>query len=157
LPLLAAAINSPRCSVAYCCKVNAGHPILAPNNFTAFRCVVVRYGSDFSPEYLLTITIGVLAGFIRRRPNLALLYLVDVIDFVDFPAADVMQPHQGLTFAETRMALQIFCASPKFAGLVITEINPDHDDKDGTLAKRLIDSIAQVLQQGGLGNPLPEP
>ena len=55
-----------------------------------------------------------LAGFIRRRPNLALLYLVDVIDFVDFPAADVMQPHQGLTLAETRMALQILGASNPF-------------------------------------------
>jgi arginase len=56
---------------------------------------------------------------------------VDVIDFVDFPAADVTQPQQGLTFAETLAALQVFCASPKFAGLVITEFNPDHDDKDG--------------------------
>jgi arginase len=73
---------------------------------------------------------------------------VDVIDFVDFPAADVMQPQQGLTFAETLTALQIFSASPKFAGLVITEFNPDHDDKDGTLAKRLIDCLVQVLQQG---------
>jgi arginase len=77
---------------------------------------------------------------------------VDVIDFVDFPAADVMQPQQGLTFAETFTALQIFCASPKFAGLVITEFNPDHDDKDGTLAKRLIDCLAQMLQQDGSRN-----
>lgn len=72
-----------------------------------------------------------------------------MIDFVDFPAADVTQPQQGLTLAETLAALQVFCASPKFAGLVIKEFNPDHDDKDGTLAKRLIDWLAQLLQQGG--------
>jgi arginase len=45
---------------------------------------------------------------------------VDVIDFVEFPAADVMQPAQGLTFAETLAALRVFCASPKFSGLVVT-------------------------------------
>jgi arginase len=73
---------------------------------------------------------------------------VDVIDFADFPAADVTQPQQGLTFAETLASLQVFCTSPKFAGLVITEFNPDHDDQDGTLAKRLIDCLAQVLQSG---------
>jgi arginase len=78
---------------------------------------------------------------------------VDVIDFLDFPAADVVQPQQGLTFAETLAALQVFCASPKFAGLVITEFNPDHDDQNGTLAKRLIDCLAQVLQQGGFAQP----
>jgi arginase len=72
---------------------------------------------------------------------------VDVIDFVDFPAADVLQPDEGLTFAETFMALQVFVASPKFAGLVITEFNPDHDDGDGTLATRLIDGLAHVLQR----------
>jgi arginase len=71
-----------------------------------------------------------------RAERFAVHFDVDVIDFADFPAADVMQPQQGLTFAETLAALQVFCASPKFAGLVITEFNPDHDDKDGTVAKR---------------------
>ena len=71
---------------------------------------------------------------------------IDVIDFVDFPAADVLQPNQGLTFSEAFAALQIFCASPKFGGLIVTEFNPDHDDKDGTLAKKLIEGLAQALQ-----------
>jgi hypothetical protein len=62
-------------------------------------------------------------------------------------------PQQGLTFAETLAALQVFCASPKLAGLVITEFNPDHDDQDGALAKQLIDCLAQVLQQGGFAQP----
>jgi arginase len=79
---------------------------------------------------------------------------VDVIDFVEFPAADVMQPQQGLTFADTLAALPVFCASPKFSGLVITEFNPDHDDEDCILAKRLIDCLAQALQQGESRNQL---
>jgi arginase len=70
---------------------------------------------------------------------------VDVIDFLDFPAADVLQPQQGLTFAETFAALRVLVASAAFGGLVITEFNPDHDDADGTLAARLIDALASVL------------
>ena len=71
---------------------------------------------------------------------------VDVIDFVDFPAADVLQPKQGMTFADAFGALRGFRASPKFGGLVITEFNPDHDDIDCTLAKRLIEALAQALR-----------
>lgn len=71
---------------------------------------------------------------------------VDVIDFLDFPAADVLQPQQGLTFDETFTALEIFIASPKFAGLVITEFNPDHDDAEDTLATRLINGLVSILQ-----------
>jgi arginase len=71
---------------------------------------------------------------------------IDVIDFVEFPAADALQPNQGLTFPDAFAALQIFCASPKFGGLIVTEFNPDHDDKEGTLAKQLIESLAQALQ-----------
>jgi arginase family enzyme len=71
---------------------------------------------------------------------------IDVIDFVDFPAADVLQPNQGLTFPDALAALQTFCASPKFGGLIVTEFNPDHDDNDGTLAKQLIEGLAQALQ-----------
>ena len=70
---------------------------------------------------------------------------VDVIDFLDFPAADVLQPKPGLKFAEVFAALRAFCLSAKFGGLIVTEFNPDHDDKNGTLAKRLTDALAQAL------------
>ena len=48
--------------------------------------------------------------------------LFDVIDFVDFPAADVLQPNQGLSFPDAFAALQIFCASPKFGGLIVQSL-----------------------------------
>ncbi|HEY0736466.1 MAG TPA: arginase family protein [Herpetosiphonaceae bacterium] len=72
---------------------------------------------------------------------------VDVIDFVDFPIADVLQPQQGLTLAEAIEALQIFVASPRFAGLVITEFNPDHADAEGELAAVFIKNLAQALSK----------
>jgi arginase len=69
---------------------------------------------------------------------------VDVIDFDDFPAADV--PHsQGLSFDEAMAALSVFVASRKLAGLVITEFNADRD-ADGTLAHRFVDAVAKALE-----------
>jgi arginase len=70
---------------------------------------------------------------------------VDVLDFVDFPVADVLQPHQGLTFEEAMLSLSIFTASSKFAGLAVTEFNPDHDDEEGSLAEMFIDGLARAL------------
>ena len=69
---------------------------------------------------------------------------VDVIDADDFPAGDVLH-NQGLSFDDTMAALNVFVASPKFAGLVITEFNVDRDE-DGTLARRLVESIAEALR-----------
>ncbi len=69
---------------------------------------------------------------------------VDVIDFDDFPAADV--PHsQGLNFDEAMAALSVFVASRKLAGLVITEFNADRD-ADGTLAHRFVDAVVKALE-----------
>jgi arginase len=71
---------------------------------------------------------------------------VDVIDFVDFPVADVPQINAGLTFREALACLGVFAASSKFAGLVITEFNPDHADEEGeaaaTLVREVVDAVA---------------
>jgi arginase len=71
---------------------------------------------------------------------------VDVIDFHDFPGADVPHEH-GLSLRETMETLKMFVSSPKFIGLVITEFNADRD-ADGTLAMRLVENLADVLRYG---------
>ncbi|MEV2241771.1 arginase family protein [Micromonospora sp. NPDC049891] len=50
---------------------------------------------------------------------------VDVLNFVDAPLADVPEP-DGLTLDEASATLATLVASPRFAGLSVTEINPDH-------------------------------
>jgi len=68
---------------------------------------------------------------------------VDVLDFRDFPAADV--PHQpGLTLAAAQDALQVFLSSPKVAGLALTEFNAKRDG-DAKLAGRLIKTLALAI------------
>jgi arginase len=49
--------------------------------------------------------------------------------------------------AEVATCLDVFCASPKFAGLVVTEVNPDHDP-DGLLIAELQDVVVRALQGG---------
>jgi hypothetical protein len=45
--------------------------------------------------------------------------------------------------------LKVFVQSPKFAGLTITEINPDHADEEGALLGAFAQSIVEVLSPLG--------
>jgi arginase len=142
--------------------IGARHPLMSGRNIVPFGYVQGE-PLDVEQEFLIrnnirgypisTVTGRTVQAAMEARHDLEsqsdrflVHFDVDVIDFVEFPAADVLQPKQGMTFAYAFVALRIFCASPKFAGLIITEFNPDHDDKDGTLAKRLIEALAQVLR-----------
>jgi arginase len=71
---------------------------------------------------------------------------VDVIDFRDFPVADVPHEH-GLSFSEAIEILKIFISNPKFAGLVITEFNAERDE-NGTLSRRFVNSVVRTLELG---------
>lgn len=83
----------------------------------------------------------------NKADSILIHFDVDVIDFDDFPAADV--PHyQGLSFDEVMAALSVFTASRKLAGLVITEFKADRD-ADGTLAHRFVDAVAKALEERG--------
>ncbi|MCO1659260.1 arginase family protein [Pseudonocardia humida] len=68
---------------------------------------------------------------------------VDVIDFLDLPVADVPSVGFGLSAADTFAALGVFCADPGFAGLVVTEVNPDH--ADAADLDRLLDGLVGAL------------
>lgn len=74
----------------------------------------------------------------------------DVLSFADTPLADVPDSGGdpiGLRLDELAASLAVFASSPRFAGLVLTEINPDHaPDPDvlphflATLATALVDA-----------------
>ena len=72
---------------------------------------------------------------------------VDVIDFVNFPVADVPQRNAGLTFREAIACLEVFASSSHFAGLTITEFNPDHADEESVLAATFASEVAVTLGQ----------
>lgn len=71
---------------------------------------------------------------------------VDVLRFVDAPLADVPEPF-GLGLAEAAATLAELVASPRFAGLSVTEINPDHLP-DGEVLPRFVRELVGALAAG---------
>jgi arginase len=72
---------------------------------------------------------------------------VDVLEFVDAPLADVPDSGGdpiGLTLAELATSLAVFATSPRFAGLVLTEVNPDHVP-DLAVLRDFVDTLTTVL------------
>ena len=68
---------------------------------------------------------------------------VDVLTFVTAPLADVPEP-AGLSLEEAAETLAVLAASPSFAGMTITEINPDHLPDPGLL-RDFCETLADVL------------
>lgn len=91
-----------------------------------------------------------LAQIERRAERFVIHFDVDVMDFTDFPIANVPQFTGGLSFKDTFTCLRIFTASAKFCGLIVTEINPDHADEEGALAERFVNGLAEVLAESSL-------
>lgn len=82
-----------------------------------------------------------------RAQQFVVHFDVDVIDFVDFPLADMPQFNSGLTFRDAMACLELFVSSPKFAGLILTEINPDHADEQGVLATTFVEGVVKALKR----------
>ncbi len=51
----------------------------------------------------------------------------------------------GLVERLESLGLEVFASSPRFAGLTITEFNPDHADEEGTLAAVFTSELAAAL------------
>ena len=69
---------------------------------------------------------------------------VDAVDSADLPLANYPHHGKGLTFDAAITVLRELCASPAFAGLVLTEVNPTHDP-GGELVGRYVDGVTAAL------------
>ena len=69
---------------------------------------------------------------------------VDAVDSADFPLADFPHHNEGQSLSEALACLSIFCASPKCGGLVLTEVNPDHD-VDGSMLSTFTQLLVKAL------------
>jgi arginase len=83
-------------------------------------------------------------AYIERRVGAYLVHFdVDVLHTGLFPLANF--PHfAGLTLNQVAVCLDEFTDGEKFGGLVITEVNPDHDPGGQVLA-RLVAAVAGAL------------
>ncbi len=71
---------------------------------------------------------------------------VDAVDSADLPLANYPHHGKGLRFDAAMAVLHRLCASPAFAGLVLTEVNPTHDP-GGELLGRCIDGVTAALAE----------
>ncbi|MGE5288178.1 MAG: arginase family protein [Micromonosporaceae bacterium] len=84
------------------------------------------------------------AALASRAESVLLHFDVDAIDSTDLPLANYPHFNLGQTFDSAMTCLAKFCGNPQFAGLVLTEVNPDHD-ADGSQLTRLIDGVVNAL------------
>jgi arginase len=117
-------------------------PVLERRSMPRYPAEVVRG----RPGEVAAEAVALLEG---RADRFVVHFDVDVIDFVDFPVADVPQHNAGLKFDEALASLEVFAASPAFGGLVITEFNPDHADENGELTARFVRGVAGALAGEG--------
>jgi arginase len=88
----------------------------------------------------------ILAGLeVRARPVLVHLD-VDVIDHLDFPIADIPAQHDALTLDDTMTVVSFVARSQWFAGLVVTEVNPDHTTPETGGVPRFTEALARALE-----------
>ena len=95
----------------------------------------VRHGSQ-------KVAAEALAYLEETAETFVVHFHVYVIGFVDFPVAQI---NAGLTFREALARLGVFAASSKFAGLVITEFNPDHAEEEGEAAATLVREVVYAV------------
>jgi arginase len=89
-----------------------------------------------------------LAALERVADPLLVHFDVDAVDSTDFPLANFPHFNLGQPFDSAMTCLAGLCATPRLAGLVVTEVNPDHD-ADGQLLDALIDGLAAALAKAG--------
>lgn len=70
---------------------------------------------------------------------------VDVIDFTDVPLSENVGRNQGLAHDHALQALDRLLASPRVAGLTITELNPDHAEDGAQSIERFATAVANSL------------
>lgn len=89
-------------------------------------------------------------AWLESRVDLILVHLdVDAVDAGLFPLANVPQ-FSGAGFEAVMGAAGVFLGSAKAVGLVVAEVNPDHDP-DGAMTGRLVREVAGHLGTRGRG------
>jgi arginase len=122
----------------------------------AQQALLARHAPTAWPAARVRVTPGgpraaaasALAELEARADTVVVHFDVDVVDTGDLPLANFPHFNQGLTLADALACLAVFLAGDKLGGLVVTEVNPDHDP-DGTQLGRLVDGLVAALARRG--------
>jgi arginase len=86
---------------------------------------------------------SVVEGWAQPFERLLIHMDVDVLDYLNMPLAENYRRNYGLHFDQLVASLRVLLQAPNWAGLTITELNPDHSD-EATL-ERFAQAIAGAL------------
>ena len=88
---------------------------------------------------------AILSKWARRFERFLVHFDVDVVDFNDLPLAENYSKNRGLSYSHALQLLEVLLKSPKFTGLTLTEVNPDHGAEDGSTIQRLAQDLSRLL------------
>jgi arginase len=70
---------------------------------------------------------------------------IDVLSWVDFPIAENSRRRDGLTLDELTLVLRELVAAPRWRGLTVCEVNPDHAPDESASFGVLVERMAGIL------------
>ena len=88
---------------------------------------------------------AILSQWATEFERILIHFDVDVVDFNDLPLAENYSKNKGLSYDQTLELLEVLLKSPKFAGLTVTEINPDHGAEDGSTIQSFAQDLSRLL------------
>jgi len=87
----------------------------------------------------------ILSKWCTKFERILVHFDVDVVDFNDLPLAENYSKNKGLSYSDALKVLEVLLKSPKFAGLTLAEINPDHGAEDGSTIQRFARDLSRLL------------
>ena len=87
----------------------------------------------------------VMAKWAAKFDRFLVHFDVDVVDFNELPLAENYSKNKGLPYGHTLELLKVWLKSPKFAGLTLTEINPDHGAEDGSTIRDFARDLSRLF------------
>src|SRR6266536_368129 len=125
-------------------RLGSRYPLLRPGQVVLFGFDPAELDTGEWTELASRHLYAALAYLARRCDSYLVHFDVDVLHTGLFPVANY--PHfAGLTLDEVSVCLNEFGGGERFGGLVITEVNPDHDPSGQllrTLAARVVRALA---------------
>jgi arginase len=86
----------------------------------------------------------VVAGLAARSSAVIVHFDVDAIDSGDLPLGNFPHYGTGVSLETAATVLEVLCATPPLAAIVLTEVNPSHDPT-GVQLGRYIDAVAHAI------------
>ena len=109
------------------------------------RLAITKFARDAVADDPAAAATSARRALEQRVDRFLVHFDVDVIDFVDAPLSENPGRNEGLPYEATMLALRALVTSPHFAGLTVTELNPDHASADPSRFRAFVSDLETCL------------